>query len=224
MTRCVRQTITLASASANNIALSQTPTAAAGFTINGATASGGVATLDTQRRVLLTTTADESGKTITITGTNRQGTTISETLAGVNATTTYSLLDYYTITSVAVSANFAGAATLGTNGIASTPWVPMDSNRVGSTWSLGVIVGTTANVMPQGTLDALVPGEYGIWTGQFTDQASWTPPTPFDLQASAMTATNLVYGSFPLHAVRLLINSGATSAGVVFEVVQQGDI
>jgi len=224
MTRCVRQTVTLASASSNNIALSQTPTAAAGFTINGSAASGGVATLDVQRRVLLTTTANESSKTVTLTGTDGQGNTISEVLAGVNATTTYSKLDYKTVVSVVPSANFAGAATLGTNGVASTPWIPLDSNRVGTAWSLGVILGTTANVMPQGTLDPLLPAEYGNWTGQTTDSSSWVPPTAFDLQTAAMTATNLVYGTFPLHAVRLLINSGATSAGTVFEVVQQGDI
>lgn len=226
MTRCVRQTIYLASASANNAALSQTPTAAAGFTLNGALATAGVVTFDVQRRVLLTTAGDESAKTVTFVGTDGQGNAITEVLTpSTGAGTAYTKLDFKTLTSATPSADFGAAATLGTNGIASTAWVPMDSNRVGAAWSLGIVLptGVTANVMPQATLDALLPGEMGIWLGQRTDP--WTIPQPFDLQASALTATQLVYGGFPVHAVRLLINSGATTApGVYFDVVQQGNI
>lgn len=120
----------LALASANAICLSQTPSAGA-LTLNGATVSGGVAVLDTGRRVLITTASNESAKTFTITGTNWSGSIISETIAGPNATTAYTALDFKTVTSVTISASAAGAVQVGTNDIASSPWARMDDYAPG---------------------------------------------------------------------------------------------
>ena len=97
------QTITVSkvlatAADADGISLSQTPLAAGNLTITGALASGGVATMDTQRRVLITAAGNEVSKTFTIYGTNKDGFAISESLTGPNATTTQSLLDYLTVT------------------------------------------------------------------------------------------------------------------------------
>jgi hypothetical protein len=115
----------LAAASANAICLSQTPNAG-NLTLNGALVSGGVATLDNPRRVLITTAGNESAKTFTITGTNYNGLGQSETLTGPNVGTVQSVLDYKTITSVSISANAAGAVTVGTSDVASSPWVRFD--------------------------------------------------------------------------------------------------
>lgn len=226
MSRGTRITLLLAAADADGVAQSQTPAGAADLTLNGALVTDGVGILATAgqrvgRRVLVTTVSDESGKTLTIYGTGPLGNSISESMTGPNATTGYTVQDFVTVTRVAVSAAFTGAVTVGTNGIGGTAWVPLDVNRIGAWWSLGVILGVTANVMPQGTLDPLYPDEQQWWMGQPTD-SFWTP-TPYDLQSSAMTATNLVTGQVPLRGVRLLVNSGAsTGAGINFEVVQQG--
>ena len=70
----------LAAASANNIALSQTPGGAGALTLNGSLVVGGVAILDVPRQVRITTTADETAKTFTIKGTDWAGSPISEVM------------------------------------------------------------------------------------------------------------------------------------------------
>lgn len=116
----------LATASANNIAQSQTPGGAGNLTLNGSAVSGGVATLDVARRVLITTTANETAKTFTITGTDRAGRTITETMTGPNNTTGFTLQDFKTITQIAVSAATTGALTVGTNGVGSSRWIGLN--------------------------------------------------------------------------------------------------
>jgi len=114
----------LATASANAICLSQTPTAA--FTLNGSLVSGGVATMDTPRRVLITTTANESSKTITVVGTDYNGSPITEVLTGPNAQAGYTNMDFRTVTSITISAAASAAITVGTNNVASSQWVRLD--------------------------------------------------------------------------------------------------
>lgn len=142
----------LTAASANAICLSQTPAGAGALTLNGALVSGGVAILDAARRVLITAAADESAKTFTITGTSYNGRVQSETVNGPNATTAQSVLDYKTVTSVTISAAAAGAITVGTNGVASSRWVRLDSwafSQVG----IQVDVSGTINYTVQQTFD-----------------------------------------------------------------------
>ena len=106
----------LAAADADGIAQAQNP--ASTFTLNGALVSGGVAQLGAPRRVLITTTANETGVTFTVTGTNLAGDVLTEALVGVNNTTTYTTLDFYTVTSVTNSTTLTGNVTIGTNGVA----------------------------------------------------------------------------------------------------------
>lgn len=114
----------LAAASANNIALSQTPGAAGPIVLNGSTVSGGVATLDVARRVIITQAGNEPTKTYTVTGTDRNGRVQSEIVQGTNIGVVTTIRDYLTITSIVVSAALAGAITVGTNATAaSAPYV-----------------------------------------------------------------------------------------------------
>lgn len=115
----------LVAGAANNIAQSQSPGAGA-ITLNGSTVSGGVATLDTARRVIITSGGNDSAITFTITGTNWSGNPISETLAGANIGAAQSVLDYKTVSSVTHSGSVAGTVTVGTNGVASSPWARLD--------------------------------------------------------------------------------------------------
>ena len=140
----------LAAASANAIALTQTPTGA--LTLNGSLATGGVVTMDQPRQVLITTTADESAKTFKIVGTDWAGNPIGETVAGANNATSASVLSYATVTSITISSTAAGALTVGTNGIATSPWVRMDSFGDPVTALQGVVSGTV-NYTVQQTLD-----------------------------------------------------------------------
>lgn len=113
----------LTAASSNNIATSQTPGGAGALTLNGTTVTGGVAVLDHPRRVLITTT--DTTHTFTVTGTNASGMPQSESFLIVGGST-YTQLDYLTVTSITISGAATGAVTVGTNGIASTAWVRLD--------------------------------------------------------------------------------------------------
>jgi hypothetical protein len=141
----VRITLSLAAASANNIALSQTPTSGSALTINGATASGGVATLDVARRVLLTYGSEGSARTLLVAGTNRSGNVISETLAvpSGGAGTVYTQQDFLTVTQLLpAGGGWTAAVTVGTNAVGSTPWVVREWGQLGK---MGVLISIPAS-------------------------------------------------------------------------------
>lgn len=102
-------------ADADGICASQAGTAATAMTINGALASGGVATFDVPRNVVgaWTNTA-----TLTVTGTDEYGKTIVETSASGVAMA--GLKAFKTITSVVPSANITGA-TVGSGDVLGLP-------------------------------------------------------------------------------------------------------
>lgn len=209
--RPVRVTVgPLASASANAIALSQTPSAGA-LTLNGALASGGVATLDTARRVLFTFAADETGHNFVVTGTDWQGVVISETVAGTTAGTVYTAQDYKTVTSITISANATGALTVGTNGVASTPPVVLDV-YARSTIALQATVTGTVNYTVQQTLDS-------PWN---IEPENWTWVNHPDTNLVAATSTQQGNYAYPPSMTRITLNSG--SGSVVFTVNQPGII
>ena len=198
----------LASAGANAIALSQTPTAGA-LTLNGTLVTGGVAVMDQPRRVLITTTGNESSRTFTITGTNWSGSPISEVVTGPNATTGSSVLDYATVTSITISGNAANALTVGTNGVAASPWVRLDS------WA-----------MPQVAIQCTASGTVNYTVQQTLDDtnAPSSPVAPSAVTWVSHPDTNLVgatstvqgnYAYVPTFA-RVLLNSGTGSVTATF--------
>lgn len=202
----------LAAASANNIALSQTPSAG-NFTLNGSLVTGGVATLDTPRRVLFTPAGNESTNTFTVTGTNWSGQPISETLAGTNATAFYTVLDYATVTRIAAANNAAGAITVGTNGVASSPWVHLDE------WAL-----------PQVALQCNASGTVSYTVQQSLDSPNSTnyTLTPANMvwfnssDTNVVNATTSVQSNYAYAPIwtRILLNSGTGS--VTMRVEQFG--
>ena len=203
----------LVAASANAICLSQTPSAGA-LTLNGARASGGVATLDTARRVLITCTGNESAKTFTISGTSWSGSAQSEILAGTNASTSQSVLDYKTVTSITISATAANALTVGTNAVASSPWVALDS------WA-----------MPMTAIQCTVSGSVSYTVQQTLDDpnslispvapalVTWVNHPDANL-VGASTTVQGNYGYAPVF-VKVTLNSGT---GVVTATISQASV
>jgi hypothetical protein len=198
----------LAAASANNIALSQTPGAAGALTLNGSLVVNGVAILDNPRRVLITTA--DTTHTFTITGTTPTGSVLSESFL-VAGGATYSQLDYATVTSITISGAATAAVTVGTNGIASTPWVRLDE------WA-SAQVGIQCNAT--GTVN---------YTVQSTDDDPNSPTNPVipsattwinTNDANAVNATGNVQTNFLFAPtfVRALLNSG--SGSVAMKVIQ----
>jgi len=110
------------------------------------------ATMDVARRILFTTTADESANVATLTGTNWAGDAISESLTLVSTSTVSAVLDYKTLTTVTMSAAAAGNISVGTSQVASSQWIFLDA------WAMSQIgiqctVSGTVNYTVQQTLD-----------------------------------------------------------------------
>jgi hypothetical protein len=221
--------IVLAAASATAVCASQTPGGAGALTINGGSASGGVATLDVARRVLWTTAGNESGKQGFLTGTDRYGNPIREVLSLPNAGTVQSLQDFKTVTGVFISAAAAGAMTVGTSGVASTKWFKLDVNRHVFNASAAVnFGGVTASVTVEACIDPFdkqqvdeAPGGSGDASAAGLATSTYVAPYAFTVTAG-ITSDQIVNATAPVAAIRLTVNSGAASAGVRISVVQQG--
>ena len=201
----------LAAPNAANIAASQTPGAAGNLTLTAGAIAG--TTPDTPRRVLVTTHADESGKTLTISGTDWNNTPITETMTGPNNTTGYTTYDFKTVTQIAVSAAFAGAVTVGTNGIASSRPIFLDPWSIPQT-SIQVTVSGTINYTVQQTLDD---------PNSPTNPVAYTSVTwvnhPDSNLASATATAQGNYAYVP-RMMRILVNSNTNPATVVMTVIQ----
>lgn len=118
----------LAAASANNIALSQTVSGASNVVLDGALVTGGVAYLDTPRRVKITSAGNDSGITFTVYGTWINGSSISETVQGTSGSSVSTTLDFATVTQITTSGSTSvSGITVGTSGVASSRWVRFDS-------------------------------------------------------------------------------------------------
>lgn len=142
-----------ADASANNIATTQTPSGAANLTLNGTLVSGGIAYIRQSggRQVYITSAGDDSGLTITVTGTIRSPVGLvfgqSETITGANTSTVSTSKYFSTVTQIAFSGAAAAAVTAGTNGVATVDTVQRfliltsGSNDTGITFT---VTGTNA--------------------------------------------------------------------------------
>lgn len=102
-------------ADADGVCTSQTPAGGGSqtLTIDGAKADGGVATFTAARFVTVTSVADESGRTFTITGTDVHGDAQTESITGVNAGLATGTKYFRTVTEVAVDDDTTGAVTVG---------------------------------------------------------------------------------------------------------------
>lgn len=199
----------LATADDDGICASQTPSGAGALTLNGALVTSGVAQLGVARRVLITAAANETGRTFTITGTDWRGVSMTETITGPNTTTTYTASDFLTVTGVTISGAASGAIKVGTNGIASTPPLPLDKYTKPQV-SLQVDVTGTVNYTVSQTLDNVF--------GKTQSETTWINHPDSNLVA-ATTDQQGNYAYVPA-ATRVTMNSGTGS--LVFTVVQAG--
>ena len=205
----------LAAASANNIALSQSVVGASAVVLNGSTASGGVATLDTARRVLITSAGNDSGITFTITGTNWSGSSISEVLTGGNIAAVPSVLDYATVTSIKTSGSTASTITVGTNGVAASPWARMDEYMWPDVSIQCNVTGTVIYTV-QSTLDDPNDASNAVAAASVV----WVNTTD-TLAVNATTSLQTNFGFTP-RWFRVLLNSGTGSVRSV--VYQAGSL
>ena len=166
-------------AGTDGICASQTTTAAADLTLDGAltstengnkvyapSRSSTAATADGAwaRKIGITSDANDSGITFTITGTDVDGKALSETVTGPNSTTVYSTnstaANFKTVTKIATSAATTGNITIGTAAVAADVYcralgvVPYQSTITGiKIWVAEAFNAGTADPMEIGKSD-----------------------------------------------------------------------
>jgi hypothetical protein len=207
--RPVVLTKTLVAASVNTIAQSQSLGAAGNLTLNGSAASGGVATLDTQRRVLITSAGNDSGISFSVFGATDSGTAIQETVTGANAGAVATNQDFATVTLVAASGATASTVQVGTNSTGSTRWLLTDQHLTPGNISLGGTVSGSVTYVAEYTYD------------DFLNLAAGAYPLPRTVLGltNVTTSTDAQLG-YPVKGVRLTINAG--TGAVTLTVTQAG--
>lgn len=209
--RLIEITRQLDAADQDGIAQAQTTGGAGNLTLNGAFVVDGVAILDQQRHVGLTSAGDDSGVNFTITGTDQQGRAISETIAGPNATTVTTTLNFLTVTQIAVDAAVGVNVEAGTVATGASQEIPLDQYISPFNVSMGIEIdpADTVSVTLQYTFDDVFGSDA---PGPFT----WINHP--DLTAIVATSD----GTFisPVTACRLLTNSGVDPA--ILRVAQAG--
>jgi hypothetical protein len=104
----------------DSVALTQTPSGAGDFTLNGAFTSSGVFDADNwfvntgPRQLSFTSDGDESADSYTITGTDQNGDALVEVISGPNTTTVNSVNSFQTVTQIATDGAGTGNITIGT--------------------------------------------------------------------------------------------------------------
>lgn len=193
--------------------------------VNANAATSGPLTLATtqvggiwQRRVLVTSSGNDSLIYFHIIGTNQAGFGAAEYLAGANATSIQSNMDYLTVISITPSnssvaqtvASTAATVSVGVNGVGSSIWNIMNWHD------------TPTNIQCAGIVTT--PSTAVNWTFQYCyDDPNNLPsgvafPQPFPhplLQGVSTTADGQISGA-PVTAVRLLVNSGTGSVRAIF--------
>lgn len=199
----------LAAPVANGICTTQNRSTAGALTIDGNLSSANVATLDTQRRLGITTaTGNLASLLFNVTGTNDQGQVIGESITGPNNSTVSSVLDYKTVTGVTVSGNMAGVdANVGTTSVGATAPIPLDQYIAPFNASLGIeLVTGSGNASIQATRDDVFnAANLNVATG-----LNWSNVTGGTGAANTYTSLGTPEG-----AVRLQINSGTGTWKIV---------
>jgi hypothetical protein len=114
---------------ADGIAQAQAVAGAGNLTINGALASGGVATFDVPRGVSVTSSnGGDTTQTATVYGTDAYGVSIQENIAFNGAATISGKKAFKTVTRVAISAALAGNGSAGTTDVLGLPYVVSTRN------------------------------------------------------------------------------------------------
>jgi hypothetical protein len=205
----------LPTASGNSIALTQTPAGAGSLTLNGALVSGGVAVLVSPAQITLTFAADETGHSFVVTGTDQNGSPITETIAGTTASTVTSVLTYATVTGITISAAATGAITAGNAQAGASAWVNLDPWALPSL-AVQCTVSGTVNYTVQQTMDD---------PDSPTNPVSPPAVTWFGCPDTALvgaTASAQTSYTFCPAWIRVILNSG--SGSVTMTVSQSGNV
>ena len=193
---------------ADGVCASQSPGAGA-ILINGAFATGGVATITLlgAQLVRLTSGGNDAGITFTFTGTDSNGRSQSETVAGTNAGNSTTTKYFKTITGITHTGSVATTIIVGNliDSVSNTINPNLDTSPI----AIGIGVTLTS-----GTVTYKVQHSYQ--DGRTSHPSLW-----FDNSAGAKSASSEATYSSPVACIRLLV-SASSSAVLTASVVQGG--
>lgn len=198
-------TRTYTSAVTNSIAQSQALGGAGNLVINGALASGGVATLVSQGYVTLTSGGNDSARTATLTGTSEEGWTITDAVALTNGSVATSAKSFKTVTQIAIDGAIATTIIAGNAQSGYSQWIVLDYLVPNQVTSIQCVVTGTINYTVQYTGD-------NVFAGPTTFPTAFSHPTAALVGA---TTTQIASVTTMMPAVRLLISSGSGSVRMV---------
>jgi hypothetical protein len=215
MSRLIQATVgPLATAAANNIALTQTPLAAGNLTLNGALVVGGVASLDLPRHVIVTSAGNDSTVTFTAYGTDFSGQALVASTLGAAIGAADFGVSFATVSRITTSAATAAAVTVGTNTVADSRPIFLDPFGFAPT-SIQVNVVGTVNYTVRQSLDN-PNGATGFGVPLGMANVNWLDHP--DLNVVAATTTKQSNYAYIPTICKVVLNSGTGS--VTLEVIQ----
>jgi hypothetical protein len=144
-----------AALSATAVCAAQAVAAAGNATINGASATAGVATFDYARAVsIVTSNAGNTTQTVTVTGTDYYGQSQTETLTCNGTSTVNGKKAFVTITQVAVSAALTGNLSVGNLDIFGLPYRITDGGYLFRTGWAGAVADNAGTFVAADTATA----------------------------------------------------------------------
>lgn len=209
MTRIIEIDIDPIDVDADGITVAETLGGAGNFAITGALASSGSVTFDYARQLLQTAAGNETARTFTITGTDRDGRAQVVTMAGVNATTAETTTYWKTVTQIASDGATAGNVSFGTVDEVTSQTIPLNHYAAEAATVAVDVTGTVNYTVQQAFQDV----EAVLSAG---NDLTW-----YDVSALAAQTADLV--SLITHratAVRLVVNSYSSGAELQMRVLQ----
>jgi len=180
----------------DGICLSQTPGAAGNLTIAGVLASGGSVTFTDPQIVAVYSGSNIAARVFTVTGTDRFGAAMSETITGVNASTVSGTKMFKTVTQVAVDAATGAAVEVGVTGLLKSGWFVVKNNKPGAGLTVAVDISGTCTFSVEYAMEPL--------SRAVADDSlyGWT-----ETAGSGKTADVFLPITTPIYAVRLNVTA-----------------
>jgi len=204
-------TITALTQDDDGIAEAQQLAQAGELDLDGTAVVDGVAVLNPARRVTLTCSGNLSGVNFTITGKNRAGTPISETLAGPNSTTVATKKVFAEVSSISADGAVGTNVEAGWGVEAVSAPIPLDRYR--NPFNVGIgctVVSGTPTFTVEHTFDDVQDREWNEGSGNWFSHASIEDES-----------TNVDgHYAFAVSAIRIRVTAGPGS--VLFSVHQSG--
>jgi len=144
----------------DGIVTSTTPAASGSITLSGTLVNNSIATLPSQREILIYSDGNDSGVSFAVTGTDNFGESVSETITGPNTTTVYSTETYRKISSITISG--AGTGNIEIGCVGNHVGIELDDGTLQWTW-IGAALSTTLTLVDSLTDDVAVDNHVYIY-------------------------------------------------------------